>query len=85
MERLDGGTMFWDKVTSRGPSGWHTSTITIPCDSKVRGKKIGNLTKEEVDTLRKAEKGLSDAYLRVRELVGAWNTNHGGENRFERI
>jgi len=67
-----------------GPYGWHTSTITIPYKgSKVRGKKISNLTEEEVDALRKAEKELSDAYLRVRELVGAWNTNHGGENRFE--
>lgn len=33
--------------------------------------------------LTKAEKELSDAYLRIRELVGAWDTNHGGENRFE--
>jgi len=43
--------MFWDKVTSRGPSGWHTSTITIPCDSKVRGK--SNLAKNAIKALKK--------------------------------
>lgn len=43
--------MFWDKVTSRGPSGWHTSTITMPCDSKVRGK--GNLAKNAIKDLKK--------------------------------
>lgn len=32
---------------------------------------------------RASEKELSDAYLRIRSLVGAWDTNHGGENRFE--
>ncbi len=38
---------------------------------------------EQNNDLKKSEKELSDAYLRIRELVGAWDTNHGGENRFE--
>lgn len=37
----------------------------------------------ERDELKHAEKQVSDAYLRVRSLVGAWNTNRGGEDRFE--
>jgi len=37
----------------------------------------------ELSALKVAEKNVSDAYLRVRELLGAWDTNHGGENRFE--
>lgn len=39
--------------------------------------------KEENKRLKEAEKELSDAYLRIRELVGAWDTNKGGENRFK--
>ena len=33
--------------------------------------------------MTKAEKELSDAYLRIRQLVGAWNTKPGGVDRFE--
>ena len=36
----------------------------------------------ELSTLRAAEKELSDAYLRIREKLGAWNTTHGGADRF---
>lgn len=32
--------------------------------------------------LRKAHRELHEAYMRIRALVGAWDTNHGGENRF---
>lgn len=39
--------------------------------------------REELSTFRKSEKELSDAYLRIRELVGAWDTKPGGEDRFE--
>lgn len=45
-------------------------------------EKIARL-ESEVETFRTAGKEISDAYLRVRELVGAWNTNHGGENRYQ--
>lgn len=38
---------------------------------------------QEVEQLRLAENLVSKAYLRVRELVKAWDTNYGGENRFE--
>ena len=38
--------------------------------------------KAELATLRAAEKELSDAYLRIREKLGAWNTAHGGADRF---
>lgn len=37
----------------------------------------------ELEAFRKAEKITSDAYLRIRALVDAWDTNYGGENRFE--
>jgi hypothetical protein len=33
--------------------------------------------------LRSGEKEISDAYLRVRGLVGAWDTKPGGTDRFE--
>jgi len=33
--------------------------------------------------LLESEHKLSDAYLRIRGLVGAWDTNYGGEDRFE--
>lgn len=33
--------------------------------------------------LRESEKKLSDAYLRIRALVNAWDTSYGGDNRFE--
>lgn len=39
--------------------------------------------REELSAFRKSEKELSDAYLRIRELVGAWDTKPGGEDRFE--
>lgn len=32
---------------------------------------------------RKSDKLISDSYLRIRKLVGAWDTNTGGEDRFE--
>lgn len=39
--------------------------------------------REELSAFRKSEKELSDAYLRIRELVGAWDTKPEGEDRFE--
>jgi len=38
---------------------------------------------EELTELRKSEKTISDAYLRIRDMLGAYNTNHGGEDRFK--
>lgn len=35
------------------------------------------------DAYREAEKRTSDAYLRIREILGAWDTKDGGEDRFE--
>lgn len=32
---------------------------------------------------RRAERSVSDAYLRIREIMGAWNTKPGGVDRFE--
>jgi hypothetical protein len=40
------------------------------------------LEKELAEALE-AEKEVSNAYLRVRALLKAYDTNHGGENRFE--
>lgn len=37
----------------------------------------------ERDRFKEADKSTSDAYLRIRALLGAWDTNKGGENRFE--
>lgn len=42
-----------------------------------------NIFTYRLDPNWKAEEELSDAYLRIREIVGAWDTNKGGENRFE--
>ena len=39
--------------------------------------------RDERDSFQRAEKEISDAYLRIREIVGAWDTNMGGENRYE--
>jgi len=39
--------------------------------------------KKELDTWKKAENTISDAYLRIRRLVGAYDTKPGGEDRFE--
>lgn len=38
---------------------------------------------KENEELKESEKSLSDAYLRIRELVGAWDTQHGGMDRFD--
>lgn len=35
------------------------------------------------DEFKRAEKEVSEAYLRVRTLLNAFDTNHGGANRFE--
>jgi chromosome segregation ATPase len=37
----------------------------------------------EIEAFRKSEKELSDAHLRIRERVEAWDTKPGGEDRFE--
>jgi hypothetical protein len=39
--------------------------------------------KAERDSSRTAERTISDAYLRVRQLLGAFNTKPGGTDRFE--
>jgi hypothetical protein len=39
--------------------------------------------KAERDEWKRAENELSDAYLRVRRLVNAWDTKAGGVDRFE--
>ena len=38
---------------------------------------------KEIEKWRVAEKEISDAYLRIRKLVGAWDTQEGGVDRFE--
>lgn len=38
---------------------------------------------QEIRDWRVAEAEIGNAYLRIRQLVGAWDTNHGGENRFD--
>lgn len=38
---------------------------------------------KEIEELKQSEEDLSDAYLRIRRLLGAWNTKHGGVDRFE--
>lgn len=37
----------------------------------------------DLEKWRAAERETSDAYLRIRELVGAWRTTEGGANRYE--
>jgi hypothetical protein len=41
------------------------------------------IEKDRVEQYKKAEKKTSDAYLRIRTMLGAFDTNYGGENRFE--
>lgn len=38
---------------------------------------------KEIEKWRVAEREISDAYLRIRQLVGAWDTQEGGSDRFE--
>ena len=38
---------------------------------------------DKLDEFRKSERALSEAYIRIRSLVGAWNTRPGGTDRFE--
>ena len=38
---------------------------------------------KEIEKWRVAEKEISDAYLRIRKLVGAWDTQEGGVDRFD--
>ena len=38
---------------------------------------------KEIEKWRVAEKEISDAYLRIRKLVGAWDTKEGGVDRYE--
>lgn len=38
---------------------------------------------KEIEKWRQAEKEISDAYLRISQLVGAWDTQEGGVDRFE--
>ena len=35
-----------------------------------------------LEALKTVEKEVSDAYLRIRSLVGAWDTAYGGDDRF---
>lgn len=44
---------------------------------------LRELNLEQLIETKQAERELSEAYLRVRALVNAWDTNHGGEDRFE--
>jgi hypothetical protein len=39
----------------------------------------------EIEKLRVAKKEISDAYLRVRKLVGAWDTKEGGVDGYQVI
>jgi len=41
------------------------------------------IVEKELSDWRVAEKKTSDAYLRIRKLVGAWDTKSGGVDRFE--
>ena len=38
---------------------------------------------KEIERWRVAEKEISDAYLRIRKLVSAWDTQEGGMDRYE--
>ena len=52
----------------------------------LQGSELKEKNKElqqKLDDVTESAKVVSDAYLKVRKLVGAWDTNKGGENRFE--
>lgn len=57
--------------------------------SEAYGNEISNALKrltaerQAHEETRRAERSVSDAYLRIREIVGAWNTKPGGVDRFE--
>jgi hypothetical protein len=38
---------------------------------------------KELEKWRNGEKETSDAYLRIRKLVSAWDTKSGGEDRYQ--
>jgi hypothetical protein len=44
--------------------------------------KVKDLEKARLE-FRKSERELSDAYLRIRQMVNAWDTTPGGADRFE--
>lgn len=58
-------------------------TMSDDFDSmKNLGEQIISLS-QNLEQFKKSEKELSEAYLRIRTLVNAFDTNKGGENRFE--
>jgi hypothetical protein len=57
-------------------------TAAWMCGFHKRDDEVARLTKER-DEAKKSERETSDAYLRIRELVKAFDTNYAGENRFE--
>jgi hypothetical protein len=52
------------------------------CKISVLQAKVADLVKERLE-FRKSERELSDAYLRIRQMVNAWDTQPGGADRFE--
>jgi chromosome segregation ATPase len=57
--------------------------VILAVDDYNEMKARSETAEREREEARANEKELSAAYLRIRQLVGAWDTNHGGENRFE--
>lgn len=90
-ERIDGMCpCVW--VPPRNPERLYRCRYSCGCaaDEPVPGRDcdwpghaLAGEVDEEVGKWKAADKELSDAYLRVRELVGAWNTKPGGVDRFE--
>lgn len=66
----------------RNSSGEYIGQLSDLEECEARGKEIAKL-KKQVTRFINSEKQISDAYLRIRTLVDAWDTNEGGENRFE--
>ena len=54
----------------------------IVADEALRMLKERDVFEADRDGLRKAEAEVSDAYLRIRGIVGSWKTLPGGEDRF---
>lgn len=74
----DHGTMQgWGGHTGKGKWALHGVGPVAPYEDDIRKLEC------ELRELRKSEQELSDAYLRIRELVEAWETSLGGANRFE--
>lgn len=78
-----------DNGIVRNSYGEYIGQLSDLEECEAKDAEIASLTgqvaklKEQLARFIDSEKQISDAYLRIRTLVDAWDTNEGGENRFE--